>query len=131
VAWARRHGVTPPPELVAEAERETAEQSATADGTADGACHVAQTEHPGGNCCQSDQEDKDRASTVSVVLIQALKCQGVGENWLGIPLAVPLPAPCTVSNVAAPDEWLVVAPAPAAFSPSFPPPVPPPQTQAC
>jgi hypothetical protein len=76
--------------------------------------------------CTKRAAVKENHSTNGVVLIEALKCQGAGDNWQG--LAISLPPPVAI-QVRFPDETSQrIRLSPLSFaSLSFPPDVPPPR----
>lgn len=80
VAWARKNGVTPPAYVVAAAKLELKESS-------EGAVKCC--------CCKVKSPDEQqnvetaKPASNSLVMFQALKCQGLGGHWVFAPLSLP------------------------------------------
>lgn len=114
IAWARENHVRPPDYVLAEA------RAAGIDVCDD--CHESKA-----CCCCCCAKPKAKAASHenSVVLIQALRCSGVGSDWLAIGAAI----------IPAPSDWqlqlvlcgLVQPPTVDVASPAFEPLLPPPR----
>jgi hypothetical protein len=127
LAWARENGVQPPEFAVAEARAQGIDVNAVCTVKAKTCCC----------CCAKGAQRASQASAAKsgaakrkvangVVLLQALKCGGVGGDWLGIGIAVP---PRTTEWNFAPNlsGWAFQTSA-QLFDVAFPPPVPPPRS---
>jgi hypothetical protein len=138
IAWARKHGVTPPAYAVldAAADREQAERAASSapSSSGGGACcccadsKAQSTLAP--DSCQTDQSLANLGEsnpTIKVVTtIGLLKCRGLKErvllvNWSQLPASPPL-----LVNLPEPDAWLSNFSEISRFSRSRPP-LPPPR----
>ncbi len=131
--WARENHVRPPDYALAEARvkgiqwamywpDERKECVANLDSCKPShACQCCACEH-----CASKSACCERQHASGVVLIEALKCHGVGENWQG--LAISLPPPMAVRYYF-PDDCVdhVRLYSPQRSSVAYPPDVPPPR----
>lgn len=127
IAWARAHGVTPPPEFKHCATRETSPSCCSGkskSGCAGQIACVQSTGRDGHASCCSQPEDLPTPNT-DVVMWQALKCSGTSLNWFAAVVALPpridnwqLRSICERLHVSTP-----VVPS----APAYPPPVPPPR----
>ena len=93
LAWARAHGVVPPAYVMAAAEKPACCQRRAAS------CCCAQR-----SCCEKVVQESERPLTwrksretgkrraASVVLLQALRCQGLGGSWTLLPPTIVPPA---------------------------------------
>lgn len=93
LAWAREHGVIPPAYVLAAVEHADCCQRQAAS------CCSAHK-----SCCEKVAQDSERPLTwrkrrdtgkrgaVSIVLLQALRCQGLGESWTLLPPTIVPPA---------------------------------------
>jgi hypothetical protein len=140
VAWARKHGVTPPDFVVAAAEKEETEQSAQtsngdegcecADGTpnAEPACCRARHKHHEVSTAEvASKKPGKTASSVRLVLSDlARQCKGLPQIIMLFAGALP----CVVSPQWKPADVAagsVVDAAPLFLSADLSPPVPPPK----
>ncbi|HEY2760701.1 MAG TPA: hypothetical protein VGI75_08155 [Pirellulales bacterium] len=123
LAWAREHHITPPDYALAEARAKGIDWnnfcSDETEAEADGCSHHAARDD---SCCGHLEHE----TSSTVVLIQAMKCQGADQNWIG--QNVSLPPPAVVEARAANDsvEHRSVH-SETISSPSFAPPTPPPR----
>lgn len=99
LAWAQEHGVEPPDFVKAEATQFAAAKSS---GTCGGCVAPKQARVVGRSCCQAKPAEvatstpqdqavvasEDASKTRSLVLIEAFKCRGIGQDWLGAFAAV-------------------------------------------
>lgn len=137
LAWAREHGVTPPDYVLAEARSghiawPRQSEVASCAGDSDRCEHHCP-------CCKSaacsDEHPSERAAAnlrhktaqprAGVVLIAALGCQGVGQNWMGMAVSLPPPAEIRWSvetGITGEVEILSERHRGIAFPPSTPPP---------
>jgi hypothetical protein len=151
LAWARDNHVTPPDYALAEAKSHGIDWGKFCAEKPDEhlafcPCHAAVC----GSCCDNDCCDHDcceqhdcceHSSTAeaphraandndqhshSVVLIQALKCRGADQNWMGLSISIPPPPSVkvgveeTFTDSICHSSWRI-------SSPSFAPPTPPPR----
>lgn len=129
VAWARAHGVIPPAYVLAAVEQPDCceRQAAT--------CRSAHR-----SCCENVAQDSERPLTwrkprdtgkrrASIVLLQALRCQGLGGSWTLLPPTIVPPA---IQFDDAPDGMTeLVALVEESFTGHLPPPdLPPPKHAA-
>lgn len=87
LAWASANGVTPPGYLVCEIKEIGAEElSEPHDHNQCASCNTSRR-----GCCHETREDTNQETTEasSVVLVQALACQGAGLHWLNGAIATP------------------------------------------
>ena len=97
LAWAREHGVIPPAFVLAEAEKPACCQRKVARGSCCSARKVATCDRTERSCCEQVAQDSERMLTwrapretdkrgaASIVLLQALRCQGLGSSWTLLP----------------------------------------------
>jgi hypothetical protein len=154
LTWARENHVRPPDYALAEARAEGIEWAAnwpsepSQQNENQWACFQPTNEHaacepPAGQCpcckpaanecpccacqsCTNSRTCKESQPISGVLLIEALKCHGVGENWQGLVISL---APPPMIQVRFPNEIfeLVNLSATTVSSISFPPDVPPPR----
>lgn len=118
LAWARKHGVTPPRDLIA----------AVAAGSASAPK----------SCCQakaSRARPADRGATVGgtaegkeeslVSVIEAFRCQGVGFHWITAGAVLASPPPATLAIDMTPSDWVSASSISAVVTSSPPDPPPP------
>lgn len=130
IAWARKHGVTPPREYFIDVDAEETTQRVVTNSSQPGhkSCCAAKPA-----CCSSTSNDHTaqdgNSSPVDTVLgLRALKCHGIGVNWLTAVVAMP-PTVVDCADQPAPTA-AVVSPNLQFSSPAFPPPAPPPRPAA-
>jgi hypothetical protein len=127
LAWAKRHGVTPPEFVVAAARKEAGPH---APGEPVSCCAVESAARPAG-CCAGKSGTAGSEKTESwrlalVPSIAARKCQGLAQLWLILSAAAPVARPVTCSI----DLAVARATPPVAdrlLSCDFVPPTPPPR----
>jgi hypothetical protein len=132
LVWARQNRVRPPEFVLAEARAKGIEWAANWPGSENQQdtqqfCSEQPREHACccGHCGQKSAAAEQQRSK-GIILIEALKCHGVGENWQG--LAVSLPPPVAVPYCF-PNECVdyVRLHSPQLSSVTYPPDVPPPR----
>lgn len=136
VAWAHANGVEVPAFVQAELAAEPRVEQACAvrrAGCADcEAVRQAEVAEQAASCCETEQQQPARAAESdsggwqTVVLIQALGCQGVDFNLLGVAIAIPVVPMATAHELLAGD-WFRPFETPTLPAPAFLPEVPPPQ----
>jgi hypothetical protein len=130
LAWARKHGVVPPAYVLAKVEQPACCQRRAAS------CCSSQR-----SCCEKVVQDSERPLTwrkpretgkrraTSIVLWQALRCQGLTGSWTLLPPTV-IPAAIQIDDAPASLAGRVVI-VEASFSGQLPPPdLPPPKNVA-
>ncbi len=99
LAWAKENDVTPPPYVLEEARSRGLLDSQPKPKCC--CCKAPVVEScckppVSSSCCDSKKGDKKRVgekptASDSVVLLNALKCRGVGDNWMGVGISLPPP----------------------------------------
>lgn len=123
VAWARTHGVTLPECVLAQVDGQSKQQSACDEHGDCASCGA------GASCCDTEEPASDLEhlkSGSSVVLIQALECQGIGTNWLAAAIAIPV-VEFDLSVTIPAIEWTSTQPPHDYAAIPASPPVPPPR----
>jgi len=112
LAWARENRVQPPDYVLAEARTQGID-----------VCEDAHQSHHS-CCCCAKPKAKDAGHGNSVVLIQALRCSGIGSDWLAIGVAiVPVHSDWHLQLILCGlAQPLTVAATSPAFEPLLPPP---------
>jgi hypothetical protein len=102
LVWAKENGVTPPEYVLAEersrgllGSRSKPKCSCCAAVRTRSCCESS----PKGDCCRAEEQSQKKshakASSVDggIVLLEALKCRGVSDNWMGVGISLPPAAP--------------------------------------
>jgi hypothetical protein len=99
LAWAERHGVTPPGFVIAAAARERASASKHQACCESAVCHSTDCRRPccahreSASCCQAASAPRETKSSRSFVLgISALRCRGLSLTVSSMPPSLPLEA---------------------------------------
>jgi hypothetical protein len=99
LAWAKQNGITPPPYVLAEAR-----SHGIVDAPGKTKCCCCEV-RPAASCCQSSPKDPDcnaghpaaprgrlasQPADSSILLVEALRCHGIGDNWIGAGICLPV-----------------------------------------
>ncbi len=116
LAWAEINGVIPPAFVFAAVEKPSCCQKEPALPSCC-AKRVAKSCHSKPSCCQKQnkptarplvwRQDHRRSST-SVILLQALRCQGLGNSWTLLPPAIIPAEPAIGFDEPAPAEFVAI-----------------------
>ena len=101
VAWAREHGVAPPSFVLAAAQAESEETESLPPCCAKRMAKAAAAKP---SCCQKRASKQTAQGTKYVVLIDALRCQGLSSLLLGLPPCVFPPEDATMPTDPLSDE---------------------------
>jgi hypothetical protein len=133
LVWARENNVTPPEYVLAEAAKALHDEEPTAKCCC---CHAEPTKtcckaKSPSNCCGAQESNvaanvKSKPVSSGIVLLSALKCRGIADNWTCAPISLTPPAP--IVAVDANDIVVAVAETTQIFSTrATSPPTPPPR----
>jgi hypothetical protein len=139
--WARENHVRPPEYALAEARdkgitwavnwpsdeswHKAVERAATEDSAAQGETHTCAC----GRCGHGSNVQPHNDTADGVILIEALKCRGAGENWQGLAISLPPPQAVSAQSLTPSIERVTIRSLHFTTL-SFPPATPPPRLHA-